>query len=293
MDKKKIIIDSIRSHIDLVESNKKCLVPEIEKCLNVLSSAIKNNKKIIWCGNGGSASQANHLSAELVGGMYKSKKEPFNSICLNTDTAFITAWSNDDDYENIFSRQLDALGMKGDILIALSTSGNSKNIINAVKLASEKKIESITLTGNDGGNPKSTNIVKKIYRKIFPDTPIIETDSKTAEMTKYMTNTFLSTKVTFANEMKMICDKVGIDYKKVVEYAVYDKRLGNSHWEAPGPDGKFGFGGSCFPKDFNALIYFALENDVDVTLLMSVWEKNLKIRPEKDWEELKGRAVTD
>ncbi len=151
MDKKKIIIDSIRSHIDLVESNKKCLVPEIEKCLNVLSSAIKNNKKIIWCGNGGSASQANHLSAELVGGMYKSKKEPFNSICLNTDTAFITAWSNDDDYENIFSRQLDALGMKGDILIALSTSGNSKNIINAVKLASEKKIESITLTGNDGG----------------------------------------------------------------------------------------------------------------------------------------------
>ena len=151
MERNKTIINSISSHLDLVESSKNYLIPSIEQTLDVLLSAIKNNRKIIWCGNGGSASQANHLSAELIGGMYKNKKDPFNSICLNTDTAFITAWSNDDSYENIFSRQLQAVGTEGDVLIAISTSGNSQNIINAVNFAKHNQIQSITLTGNDGG----------------------------------------------------------------------------------------------------------------------------------------------
>ena len=142
-----------------------------------------------------------------------------------------------------------------------------------------------------GGNKKSVQAIEKVYKIIFPTTKIIKTDSTTAEMIKYLTNTFLATKVSFANEIKMICDKIDVDYDKVIEYSLYDKRLGNSHWAVPGPDGKLGFGGSCFPKDINALIYFVKEKGLDLDLLQSVWKTNLKVRPEKDWENLKGRAV--
>ena len=86
--------------------------------------------------------------------MYKDKKAPFKSICLNVDTAFISAWSNDDSFDNIFVRQLEALADSGDILIALSTSGNSQNIINAVKYCKKKEIIIVSLTGFDGGELK-------------------------------------------------------------------------------------------------------------------------------------------
>ena len=112
-------------------------------------------------------------------------------------------------------------------------------------------------------------------------------------MVKYFTNTFLATKVSFANEMYQICEKLDIDYDKVVEYSTYDERLGKSHWAVPGPDGKPGFGGSCFPKDINALIKTAEELDIFTNVLNSVWDANLDVRPEEDWKELKGRAVTD
>ena len=83
----------------------------------MMIDALSNDSTIFWCGNGGSASQANHLSAELIGGMHKNKIKPFNSICLNIDTAFLTAWSNDDSFENIFERQLQALAKENDIAI--------------------------------------------------------------------------------------------------------------------------------------------------------------------------------
>ncbi len=143
-----------------------------------------------------------------------------------------------------------------------------------------------------GGSKSSTSQIREFYIKIFSKAKIIETDSNYAEMVKYFSNTFLATKVSFANEIKMICDKLNIDYNKVVEYASYDNRLGHSHFSVPGPDGKLGFGGSCFPKDINALISVALKLGVDPILLRSVWNTNLKVRPEKDWEKLKGRAVT-
>ena len=143
-----------------------------------------------------------------------------------------------------------------------------------------------------GGSKVITDKVKEIYIKIFPEAKIVETGSTYAEMVKYFSNTFLATKVSFANEMKMICDKLDIDYDKVVEYAIYDDRLGKTHWSVPGPDGKLGFGGSCFPKDINALIHCASELGLDTQLIKSAWNLNLKVRPEKDWEELKGRAVT-
>ena len=142
-----------------------------------------------------------------------------------------------------------------------------------------------------GGNKKPVDTVQQVYTKVFPNTTIIKTDSTTAEMIKYFTNTFLATKVSFANEMKIICNEIDVDYDKVVEYSLHDQRIGKSHLGVPGPDGKLGFGGSCFPKDINALIYFAKQKGIDLDVLKSVWETNLKVRPEKDWEELKGRAV--
>ena len=143
-----------------------------------------------------------------------------------------------------------------------------------------------------GPRPASTKI-KNIYKKVFKNTSIIKTGSTTAEMVKYFANCFLATKVSFANEMKQFCDKKGIDYDKVVEYALYDDRIGKSHLQVPGPDEKLGFGGSCFPKDVNGLIYEMMLNHIHPTVLKAVWNKNLEVRPEKDWEKLKGRAVSE
>ena len=129
-------------------------IDKINTATELIKKSLASGNKVFWCGNGGSAAQANHLSAELIGGMYKDKKAPFKSICLNVDTAFISAWSNDDSFDNIFVRQLEALADSGDVLIALSTSGNSQNIINAVKYCKKKEIIIVSLTGFDGGELK-------------------------------------------------------------------------------------------------------------------------------------------
>ena len=144
-----------------------------------------------------------------------------------------------------------------------------------------------------GGERPSSTKVKQVFAKAFPKVPIIKTSSTIAEMIKYVTNTFLATKVSFANEMYQICQGLAIDYDKVIEYARYDERLGNSHWSVPGPDGDFGFSGSCFPKDVQALIYQAKLLGVDPEVLEAAWSKNLKVRASKDWEQLKGRAVSE
>ena len=142
-----------------------------------------------------------------------------------------------------------------------------------------------------GGPRPASTIVKTLYKKVFEETPIIKTGSTTAEFVKYFLNCFLATKVSFANEFKQVCDGMAVDFDKVVEYALYDKRVGRSHFSVPGPDGKLGFGGSCFPKDLNAFINLAKDLDVNPLILSSVWDKNSELRPEKDWEKLLGRAV--
>ncbi len=144
-----------------------------------------------------------------------------------------------------------------------------------------------------GGTRKGTNKLRQIYGYVFPKSHIIKTGSITAEMIKYLTNTFLSTKVSFANEMYLLCDKLGIDYDKVVEYATLDDRLGVTHWNVPGPDGDFGFGGHCFPKDLRALISICDEYDLDSDVLRSVMYTNDKVRKDRDWEKMKGRAVVE
>tara|TARA_R110002110_G_scaffold147279_3_gene337732 strand:+ start:5415 stop:6251 length:837 start_codon:yes stop_codon:yes gene_type:complete len=143
-----------------------------------------------------------------------------------------------------------------------------------------------------GKRPYSTK-VSNLFKKAFPKTPLVKTHSTIAEMVKYFTNCFLATKVSFANEFKEYCDKIGIDYDKVVEYSLYDDRIGKTHFSVPGPDGDLGFGGSCFPKDINALICEMRERDVTPDVLSGVWNKNLSVRPERDWEQLKGRAVSE
>ena len=144
-----------------------------------------------------------------------------------------------------------------------------------------------------GGTRKGTNILRQVYSKVFPHATIVKTSSKIAEMTKYFVNCFLATKISFANEMKQLSDGIGIDYDKVVEYATYDERLGKSHWAVPGPDGDYGFGGHCLPKDLNALISVSIKLDIEAILLETVGWVNDKVRENRDWEEMKGRAVIE
>ena len=144
-----------------------------------------------------------------------------------------------------------------------------------------------------GGDRPWTSKVKTVFEKVFPKVPIIKTSSTIAEMIKYVTNTFLSTKVSFANEMYQICERLDVDYDKVMEYAKYDDRLGKSHWSVPGPDGDFGYGGHCFPKDIAALKFIANNLGVDTTVLDAAIEKNTQVRTDLDWTKQIGRAVSD
>jgi len=145
-----------------------------------------------------------------------------------------------------------------------------------------------------GGKKINTNKVEKLFKHRFGKTiPIIKTDFQTAELVKYVCNTFFATKISFLNEMKLISEKVGANWEDVIESLIRDGRVGNSHLNVPGPDGKLGFGGSCFPKDLMALISFATDNGIEPHTLKGVWNTNLKVRPEKDWENLLGRAIVD
>ena len=146
-----------------------------------------------------------------------------------------------------------------------------------------------------GGIRRGTTKLRQIYSKVFPNVTIVKTGAKHAEMVKYFTNCFLATKVSFANEMKMLCDELDLDYDKVVEYATYDERLGKTHWAVPGPDGDLGFGGHCLPKDLSALINVAVDNSLGlyINVLSGVLETNDKVRKNRDWEDMRGRAVVE
>ena len=145
-----------------------------------------------------------------------------------------------------------------------------------------------------GGDEEDTSKVSNLFKWRFGKSiSVIETDYESAEMVKYMTNTFLATKVSFLNDMKILCEKVGGEWEDVLEGFIRDGRVGHTHLNVPGHDGKFGFGGSCFPKDIQALINFAEKNNLDLNVVKGAWKTNLEVRPEKDWEKLKGRAVID
>ena len=142
------ILESAKIKNEMVKNG----LESIEKAAELLIGSINAGGKILWCGNGGSAADAQHLAAELMGGMSDHDRMPIPSIALTTDSSFITAWSNDTDFDSIFSRQVQGLGAEGDVLIGISTSGNSENVINALKQAKYKNLKTIAFTGKTGGN---------------------------------------------------------------------------------------------------------------------------------------------
>ena len=150
LDIRQIIQDSADVKLQMLQE----CVDEIARASKMMIDSINNGKKILWCGNGGSAADAQHMAAELMGGLRSHTRMPIPSIALTTDSSFITAWSNDSSYEEIFSRQIEGIGNTGDILVAISTSGNSINVLNAIKIAKSKKIKTIILTGKKQGKMK-------------------------------------------------------------------------------------------------------------------------------------------
>ena len=142
------ILDSAKIKNEMVKNG----VESIEKAAELLIGSINAGGKIIWCGNGGSAADAQHLATELMGGMSDHDRMPIPSIALTTDSSFITAWSNDTGFDSIFSRQVQGLGAEGDVLIGISTSGNSENVINALKQAKYKNLKTIAFAGKTGGS---------------------------------------------------------------------------------------------------------------------------------------------
>jgi nucleotide sugar dehydrogenase len=143
-----------------------------------------------------------------------------------------------------------------------------------------------------GGVSTLTSRVKELFEERFMNKHVIETDSKTAELIKYMNNTFFATKVSIINEFKLLSDTIGANWEDAMYGFASDGRVGDSHLHVPGPDGKLGYGGTCFPKDVNALISFADENNVNLNTIIGGWKTNLEVRPERDWENDKGRAVS-
>jgi len=139
-----------------------------------------------------------------------------------------------------------------------------------------------------GGCDEDVEIVEKLYRNRFPFTKIIKTDTNTAELIKYMCNCFFAAKVSFMNEMRQFSDYFGCDWDKALEGFITDGRIGNSHIDVPGHDGDYGFGGKCFPKDLNAMIYKCKQIGIDPKMMIAAWEKNIEIRKDLDWFDIPG-----
>jgi D-sedoheptulose 7-phosphate isomerase len=119
-------------------------------CAEYISKAFNNERKLMLCGNGGSAADAQHIAAEFVN-RFQLDRYPLPAMALTTDTSIITSVANDYSYEEVFSKQIQALGVEGDILLAISTSGNSKNILSAIRTAKERGLYTVGLIGGDGG----------------------------------------------------------------------------------------------------------------------------------------------
>jgi D-sedoheptulose 7-phosphate isomerase len=137
--------------ISLKKTVGETLVPTIVEAGQLLAGCLRDGGKILSCGNGGSACDANHFNTEMVN-RFMIERSPLPAISLNTDMAVLTAIANDYDYADVFAKQIKALGKKGDVLLAISTSGNSLNIVRAINMAHESGMPVVALTGRDGGD---------------------------------------------------------------------------------------------------------------------------------------------
>ncbi len=166
---KKIISASISVKQQLLDDES--FIQKIEVAVDAVANAFRNGNKVLFCGNGGSAADAQHLAAEFSGRFYKNRKA-LPSEALHCNTSYLTAVANDYSYDVIYSRLVDGLGMDGDVLVGLSTSGNSANIVNAFEKAREKNMTTIGFTGATGG------VMKELSDHLFnipsTDTPRIQ-----------------------------------------------------------------------------------------------------------------------
>ena len=159
---KEIFNDSIQTQITAADT----LADVIARASQIMADALLNNHKILCCGNGGSAADAQHFSAEMLN-RYEAERPSLPAIALNTDTSTITAIANDYHFNEVFSKQIKALGQTGDILLAISTSGHSKNIIEAIVAAHHRQMQVIAFTGRDGGDiPPLLNAVTDVEIRV-------------------------------------------------------------------------------------------------------------------------------
>jgi len=166
---KQIITASIETKQQIL--NDASMQQKLVDVIDVISTAFKNGNKVLFCGNGGSAADAQHLAAEFSGRFYKDRKA-LPAEALHCNSSYLTAVANDYNYDVIYSRLVDGIGVKGDVLIGLSTSGNSKNIIKAFEVAKEKEIITIGFTGASGGKMKE--ISDYLFNVPSNDTPRIQ-----------------------------------------------------------------------------------------------------------------------
>ncbi|MBL4655304.1 MAG: D-sedoheptulose 7-phosphate isomerase [Bacteroidia bacterium] len=170
-------LDKIRSIIESSVAtkqqllNNEHLLETIQKVVEEVISAFQNDKKVLFCGNGGSAADAQHLAAEFSGRFY-TDRDPLFAEALHVNTSYLTAVANDYSYDEVYSRLVKAKGRQGDVLFGISTSGNSANIVNALNQANEQEMITIGFTGNTGGNMKDT--CKYLINIPSTDTPRIQ-----------------------------------------------------------------------------------------------------------------------
>jgi len=169
------LINSIQENfiqsIELKKSSVETMAPMILTAGEIMAQCIKNGHKILSCGNGGSACDAQHFTAELVN-RFIIERDNLPAICLTSDMATITAIANDYSYQEVFTKQIKALGYEGDVLLAISTSGKSQNVVNAIHEAHARQMRVIALTGGDGGmianSLNKTDIEIRVSSKITP-----------------------------------------------------------------------------------------------------------------------------
>lgn len=149
--------------------------------------------------------------------------------------------------------------------------------------------QSRIILGSD--HEPAMDVLGELYRIRFPHTPIFQTTIETAEVIKYVCNCYFSSKVSFLNEVYEICKKVGISYEDVRVGLLGDQRIANSHTMVPGPDGDFGFGGKCFPKDLKSFLSWGKELGLNMDMFEATEKVNKRVRKVKDWEEIKGATT--
>ncbi|MBU0894628.1 MAG: hypothetical protein KKF48_03280 [Nanoarchaeota archaeon] len=251
---------------------------------------------------------------------YDKYKEPYNSeehlksVAENSEIIFLSLPtpmkpSGEIDYSAIYDsldnlkKTLEEIKRSPEEIIIVirstSVSGSSDKLaeqypfrfaVNPEFLTERNALEDMKKTDKVVIGTSSLEDYQKIYQAyhpVFPYARYVHVDRKTAEMIKYSANVFLTGQVTLANEIYQICQVLGVDYKTIKEVVLFDKRIG-THINVPGPDGDLGFGGKCFPKDINALIYLAREKMYRPYLLEEMWRLNERIRTKKDWFDIPG-----